>query len=140
MTIILCRADEKFQAKLKNGLRDIFFTGGNSACRGHARQHYALYAKKCAEANIPESEHAVPRKILRDRQATAAAAEEKDLKAGKLTFAVAPKTQGPKEFSKGNILEHTAKYIICTDQVSPYLRNYPVNSYLYFTLVVCHGQ
>ncbi|KAE9393099.1 hypothetical protein BT96DRAFT_770909, partial [Gymnopus androsaceus JB14] len=55
-----------------NGLRDIFFTGGNSACRGHAHQHYALYAKKCAEANISESEHAIPRKILQDCQAAAA--------------------------------------------------------------------
>ncbi|KAE9384075.1 hypothetical protein BT96DRAFT_749662, partial [Gymnopus androsaceus JB14] len=55
-----------------NSLWDIFFTGGNSACRGYACQHYALYANKCAEANIPESEHAVPCKILRDRQAAAA--------------------------------------------------------------------
>lgn len=117
--LILSRADTNTIAK--KGLRNTFFSGGNSACRTHARQHYDLYAKKCAEKGIPENPRAVPPKIAQAREEEAKK-DGREHKAGKLNghgFEVVPATARPKEFSKDHILEHTTKYIICTDQVSP---------------------
>ncbi|KAF9016921.1 hypothetical protein BDP27DRAFT_1156395, partial [Rhodocollybia butyracea] len=52
----------------KKGLRSTFFSGGNSACQSHARQHYDIYAKKCAEKGIPENPRAIPPKIAKARE------------------------------------------------------------------------
>lgn len=110
------RVDDKFIAR--KGLRGAFFTGGNSACRGHVHKHYDLYAKKCLEKGIPEHHRAVPPKIARARALEANAAARHSNPFQKHGFETIPVTGGPAEFSKVHILEHTAKYIICNDQVS----------------------
>lgn len=112
------RADKKVVDR--KGLRKAFFSGGNSACRTHARQHYKLYAEKCKAKGIPEHPRTVPPKILCAREEEAKKAG-KDLNTGKLKghgFNKVPAAPEPSEFSKEAALEHTAKFIIATDQVS----------------------
>ncbi|KAF9059078.1 hypothetical protein BDP27DRAFT_1164301, partial [Rhodocollybia butyracea] len=60
---------------IARGLRNAFFTGGNSACRTHAHQHYSLYAERCAERGIAEHPRAVPSRIAKAREAEALKAE-----------------------------------------------------------------
>lgn len=109
----------------KKSARKIFFTGGTSACRTHARTHYDIYKARCKEAGVEEHHWAVPRKLEKERRRKAEEegqkAAGKDPNAGKLIkmgFVAAPGGLGPKEFSKQSTLEHTAKFIVCTDQVS----------------------
>ncbi|KAH9034562.1 hypothetical protein EDB85DRAFT_1813632, partial [Lactarius pseudohatsudake] len=45
-------------------LRKSFFTGSNSTCRQHIRQHYEMYSQQCKENGIMESEQCVPIAIL----------------------------------------------------------------------------
>lgn len=106
----------------RKGQRALFFTGGTSACRTHIRQHYPLYSKLCQEKGIAEHHFAVPRDLARMRKK---AEDEKNGRStngsGQLTamgFEPQAPTMGPVEFSKESILEHTAKYVVCTDQVS----------------------
>lgn len=111
------RADEKVIAR--KGLRAVFFSGGNSACRGHIHQHYDLYAKKCLEKGIPEHYCAVPPRIAQAHALeTQKAGNNSKVALQGHGFETIPATGGPSEFSKSNILEHTTRYIICTDQVS----------------------
>jgi hypothetical protein len=50
----------------KENVRKAFFTGGNSSCRAHIRQHYDTYKTRCKEGNVPENHHAIPRHIYRE--------------------------------------------------------------------------
>ncbi|RDB17308.1 hypothetical protein Hypma_001668 [Hypsizygus marmoreus] len=63
---IPCKNNTTFVAK--HGKRKAFFTGGNSSCRQHIRQHYDLYKKKCSDANVPENHWAIPQQLWREME------------------------------------------------------------------------
>lgn len=86
------------------------------------RQHYQQYSKLCQEKGIPEHHWAVPRDLARMCKKAEDEKNGKDANGvGALTamgFEPRQPTIGPVAFSKESILEHTPKYIVCTDQVS----------------------
>jgi hypothetical protein len=113
--LLVCREDSGLVSK--HGLRKVFHVGGMSLCRQHLCSHYALYSKRCQEAGIEENHWAVPRNVWREQEA-----EKKGLKAKRLlqtkldgVFKVAG---APIEFTRQNLLEAVAKFVVCDDQVS----------------------
>jgi hypothetical protein len=106
------RANKKVK---KGGERGAFFTGGNSSCRAHIRQHYQLYKDRCKEAGIPESHHAIPRAIWRKME------EEKREKGktqakidGMLKIQPKPSSE---PFTRDGVLQAVAQFVACDDQV-----------------------
>jgi len=99
--------------KLK-GLRKAFFSGSNTSCRQHIRQHYTIYQQRCKEQDITENYRAVPPQILREREA----AKETTKKPQTNLDGIVIKAKRPAEFTRDRILEAVAKLIACDDQVS----------------------
>ncbi|KAH9180291.1 hypothetical protein EDB89DRAFT_1900232 [Lactarius sanguifluus] len=64
----LCRKDAGGNKKL---LQKSFFTGSNTSCRQHIRQHYEFYSQQCKEKGIEESERCVPSKTLQKQKTVA---------------------------------------------------------------------
>lgn len=104
------RDDEKFTKKY--GKRKAFHLGSNSSCRQHIRGHYALYKERCAEQQLKEHHHAVPRDIARARLET-----KKQEKAGQLTLDGVYKKEAVKVFSREEVLKAVAEFVVCDDQV-----------------------
>jgi hypothetical protein len=48
----------------KENLKKAFFTGGNSSCCAHIRQHYEIYKAQCKDGDIPENHHAIPSQYI----------------------------------------------------------------------------
>jgi hypothetical protein len=94
------------------GLRKAFFTGSNTSCRQHIRQHYAIYQQRCREQDIIENYRAVPPQILKEREAAQKPKTQTNLDG------IVIKEKRPAEFSREGILEAVAKLITCDDQVS----------------------
>ncbi|KIJ59096.1 hypothetical protein HYDPIDRAFT_101309, partial [Hydnomerulius pinastri MD-312] len=46
------------------GKRKAFHVSSNSSCRQHICSHYDLYKERCAEQNLQENHHAVPRDLV----------------------------------------------------------------------------
>lgn len=99
----------------KHGRAKAFFTGGNSSCRYHARQHYELYKERCKKANIPEHHWAIPRPIWKKMQALEKG--EKVENQTNLDRAV-HKFRGPREFTRDSVRDTVTQFIVCDDQVS----------------------
>lgn len=102
---------------LKGGERNAFFTGGNSTCRSHIRQHYQLYKDRCKEAGIPENHRAIPRPLWKKMQ------EEKELSKGKGKAQLKiddmvdiERIPISKQFTREGALEAIAKFVACDDQ------------------------
>ena len=101
----------------KGGERNAFFTGGNSSCRSHIRQHYQLYKDRCKEAGIAENHHAIPRPLWKLME------EERRAKGkGKVQVKIdgmveIEHKQGLKQFTRDGALEVIAKFVVCDDQV-----------------------
>lgn len=98
--------------KLK-GLKKTFFTGSNSSCRQHIRQHYDLYKKQCEDGKIPLNHRAIPPPILKSIMA---GKDPKILEQKKLDGVVV-KRERVKEFSCDHMLDAVAKFVTCDDQV-----------------------
>jgi hypothetical protein len=95
-------------------MRKAFFTGGNSSCRAHIRQHYDTYKTRCKEANVPENHHTIPRHIYREMQG------EKKAKGGVQTTldAVLEKMAEVKTYMREGVTHAIAQLVACDDQVS----------------------
>jgi hypothetical protein len=89
-----------------------FLTGSNTTCRGHIRQHYEYYSKRCKEAGIEESERCVPPEILRARKSKSSV-----LVQTKLSVAVGGEPP-PKQFTREGTVRSVTKFVACDDQVS----------------------
>jgi len=111
------REDMKF-IKL-NGTRKAFHMGGNSSCRQHIRQHYALYKERCEKANIPVNHWAIPRSIWNimeeEKEAAAKGWMMKKQQQQQLNFKT---VTGPREFMREGTLQAVAKLIATNNQVS----------------------
>ena len=109
---LLCTIRARKQAT-KESLRKAFFTGGNSSCRAHIRQHYDIYKERCAKANIPENHHAIPRHIYRQMKAN------KKTKGGvQVTLdAVLEKASNIKVYTREGATHSIAQFVACDDQV-----------------------
>ena len=104
------RDDEKFTKKY--GKRKALHLGSNLLCCQHIRGHYALYKERCAEQQLKEHHHAVPRDIARARLET-----KKQEKAGQLTLDGVYKKGAVKVFSREEVLKAVAEFVVCDDQV-----------------------
>lgn len=104
------RADDR-TVKAK-GLRKTFFTGSNSSCRQHIRQHYELYKQKCDDEHILLNHRAIPPQLLKEMETL----QEKK-KQTTLDDAVI-KLSPPTQFTRDGLLEAVAKFVACDDQVS----------------------
>ena len=75
---------------------------------------------RCKEEGVAEHHWAVPRKLKKERDAEAEKKARGDI--GTIVaakgFTVVPVYGGLVKFSKEQVLEHAAKFIVCTDQVS----------------------
>lgn len=111
------RVDAKF-IKL-NGTRKAFHKGGNSSCRQHIRQHYALYKERCEKANIPVNHWAIPREIwnLMEEEKDAALRGRMMNKQRQQTLDFKTMT-GPREFTREGTLQAVTKLIATNNQVS----------------------
>ncbi len=99
---------------MKGGERAAFFTGGNSSCRAHIRQHYKLYSQQCKVKNIPENHYAIPRPIWRKME------EERQNAKGQTKLDGAFENLGAsKEFTREGALDAIARFVACDDQVWP---------------------
>jgi hypothetical protein len=97
------------------GERRMFYTGGNSSCRAHIRQHYELYKQRCKDGDIRENHHALPQQLWRQLEE-----EKRNPKAkrqGKLdgTF---EDVDRPVQYTREGVLDAVAKFVACDDQVS----------------------
>ncbi|KAH9010304.1 hypothetical protein EDB84DRAFT_1279913, partial [Lactarius hengduanensis] len=94
-----------------------FFTGGNSSCRHHIRQHYDLYKERCKKAKVPKHHWAIPRAIWKEMQALSAG---KQVEKQANLDGVVQKFCGPREFTREGLRDAITKLIACDDQVSNY--------------------
>ena len=97
--------------KLK-GLRKTFFTGSNSTCRQHIRQHFELYKQRCETEGIPMSRRAIPPPIWKEMTTSKSPKKQTKLDAHISTGV------RPSEFSRDDVLNAVAKFVACDDQVS----------------------
>jgi hypothetical protein len=107
----LNRTDEK--TVKTRGLRKVFFTGSNSSCRQHIRQHYELYKQKCNDEHIPINQRAIPPHVLRELEASRQETKKQSTLDNVLT-----KVSVPTQFTRDGLLEAVAKFVACDDQVS----------------------
>lgn len=110
------RNNEEFVKK--QGKRKAFFTGGNSSCRQHIRQHYAIYQERCKEADIPEHHWAIPRPVWRKME------EEKRGKKGPVANqgtldGMLVETLNSPVFTRENVLHKVTQFVAVDDQVRP---------------------
>ena len=113
------RGDESFVKTY--GKRKAFHKGGNSSCRAHIRQHYQLYKSKCEKGNIPMNHWAIPRDIWKvmeeEKEAEKQGRRTKKQQQQLLGFET---TTGPREFTRGAVLNAITKLIATNNQVSHY--------------------
>jgi hypothetical protein len=108
------RHREDVRLMKKESLRKAFYTGGNSTCRAHIRNHYDVYKMRCQKENIPENHHAIPRPLWKRMQA-----DKKQVKLmtqTKLDVAV-HLVNRPQTFTREGVLHAVAQFIACDDQV-----------------------
>jgi len=107
------RNDDEFVKK--SGKRKPFHTGGNSSCRQHIRQHYAIYKEQCKAANILEHHWAIPciiwRKMEDERMGKKAGGQE-------TLDGFIGKPAGPIVYTRENVLHVVTQFIAVDDQVS----------------------
>src|ERR1700679_2710782 len=113
------------------GLRKAFFTGSNSSCRQHIRQHYELYKQKCNDEHIPINQRAIPPQVLREMKAL-----NRETKTQSTLDGVLTKVSLPSQFTREGLLEAVAKFVACDDQVSSARRPSFSFKVLKLTLVV----
>jgi hypothetical protein len=94
--------------------RKIFYTGGNSSCRAHIRQHYELYKQRCKDGNIPENHHALPRQLWKHLEELKRNPNAKSQ--GKLD-GVFETLDKPLEFTREAVIDAVGKFVACDDQV-----------------------
>jgi hypothetical protein len=93
------------------GVRKAFFSGSNTSCRQHIRQHYTIYQQRCREEGLTENYQAVPPQIIKERELSKSPKKQTTLN----DIVIKEKRQA--EFSQEGILEVVAKLITCDDQV-----------------------
>jgi hypothetical protein len=93
------------------GVRKAFFSGSNTSCRQHIRQHYTIYQQRCREEGLTENYRAVPPQIIKERELSKSPKKQTTLN----DIVIKEKRQA--EFSQEGILEVVAKLITCDDQV-----------------------
>jgi hypothetical protein len=102
---MLCRTNPSM-----NDLRKAFHVGGNSSLRSHIRQHYEIYLERCKEAKIEPHHHAMPRNLWKKKKET-------ETKGSQTKIDGIFKLKKRAEFDRVEILDSTAKFIACGDQV-----------------------
>jgi hypothetical protein len=101
-------------------MRKAFFTGGNSSCRQHIRQHYSIYQQRCKEENVPEHHWAMPRSLWRKIE---------DERMGKKVGTqgtldgLLKKPKGPLVFTRENLLHVVTQFVAVDDQVRLTIRD-----------------
>jgi hypothetical protein len=97
----------------KENLKKAFFTGGNSSCRAHIRQHYETYQVRCKDGNVPVNHHAIPRNIFRQMK------EDKKRKGGTQATldGMLEKTAEVKTYSREGATHAIVQFVACDDQV-----------------------
>jgi hypothetical protein len=98
---------------IKGGEKTAFFTGGNSSCRAHIRQHYEIYKERCKDQDIRESHHAIPRDLYRqmklEKKATHGVQQTLD--------GVLGKASDVKTYTRDGVTHAVAQLVACDDQV-----------------------
>jgi hypothetical protein len=100
----------------KQGKRKAFFTGGNSSCRQHIRQHYAIYQERCKEADVPEHHWAIPRLIWRKMEEEKRGKKVPVAKQGTLDGMLVETLNSP-VFTRENVLHKVTQFVAVDDQV-----------------------
>jgi hypothetical protein len=95
------------------GLRKTFFTGSNSTCRQHNRQHFDVYKQRCETGNIPMNQRAIPGPIWKEM-----AALKSQKRQTSLDEHINKSVVQPSEFNRAAVLDAVAKFVACDDQVS----------------------
>ena len=93
-------------------LRKTFFTGSNSSCCQHIRQHYELYKQKCNDEHIPMNHRAVPPQVLKEMETLKKAKKKQSTLEGVTVIL------HPTQFTRDGSLDAVVKFIACDNQVS----------------------
>ena len=112
-----------------NSKRKALLKGGNSSCRFHICQHFALYKEKCDKADIPVAHWAILWPIWKAMEEEKAVAERgiMMMKKGQQLLDFAP-VVGPREFMRAGILEAVAKLIATNNQVCVRMLNHQTHN------------
>ena len=113
----------------RKGIWKNFHVGSTSLCHQHIRGHYTIYKELCKKENIEEHHWAVPRHIVRAREA-AVAAENTKGRQSKLDD-IFEKVTSPREFLRAGVLHAVAQLITCNDQVKTIRESLRTNTHLY---------
>jgi hypothetical protein len=95
------------------GVRKTFFTGSNSTCRQHIRQHFDDYKQRCEAGNIQMNQRAIPTPVWKEMTALKSPKKQTSLDEHISKLGVRPS-----EFSRDAVLDAVAKFVVCDDQVS----------------------
>lgn len=113
------------------GLRKTFFTGSNSTCRQHIRQHFEVYKQRCEAEGIQMSQRAIPPPILKEMAAAKSPKKQSTLNKHLMSGVVRPS-----EFNRDAVLDAVVKFIVCDDQVSLEASESLLNTLSNFIIVV----
>jgi hypothetical protein len=104
----------------KKNIRKSFFTGSNSTCRQHIRQHYEFYSQKCKEKGIEESERCVPIPVLQARKEAAKRQGQVmvQTRVDEIFDAHNGTSKALKAFNRAGILKAVTVHIATDDQAS----------------------
>jgi hypothetical protein len=92
-------------------MKKAFYTGGNSTCRRHIRNHYELYKTRCKEKNILENHLAIPRTVLKQMVDVTKGPEVNTLDG------MLEKAHPSVTFTRQGVLHAVAQFVACDDQV-----------------------
>jgi hypothetical protein len=93
----------------------MFYTGGNSSCRAHIRQHYELYKQHCKDKDIRENHHALPRQLWRQLEEIK---HNPKAKSQVMLDGAFEMVNQPLQFTREGVIEAVGKFVACDDQVS----------------------
>lgn len=104
-----------------HGKRKAFHKGGNSSCRMHVRQHYQLYKSRCEKADIPINHWAIPRDVWKVMEEEKVAEKQgRRTKKQQQQLISFETITGPREFTRGGVLNAVTKLIATNNEVSHY--------------------
>ena len=92
----------------------MFHLRSNSSCRQHICLHYKEYQQRCADGNITENEHAIPRDVLAAKKGQVKLVQCDTQTSLDGTFM---KVAVLRVFSREDVLKSIAEFVVCDDQV-----------------------
>ncbi|KZS96529.1 hypothetical protein SISNIDRAFT_463997 [Sistotremastrum niveocremeum HHB9708] len=105
----------------RTSLRDAFFLGSNTTCRGHLKAHWTLYEAKCIAAKLEPSHYAMPADILAKRKAAEESLKKAKQRAQLTQISIQdavgriPVAERALVFDRAEVVKAVTQYIVAQD-------------------------